>query len=52
MTNAIEVTGLRKSYGEHEVIAGSARHLINLLNHRGWTGWTKLKRVPPAPARR
>jgi hypothetical protein len=24
----------------------SARQLINLLKHRGWTGWTKLKRVP------
>jgi DNA-binding transcriptional MerR regulator len=30
----------------------SARRLIELLRQRGWTGWTKLKRVPPPPARR
>ncbi|MEV0997080.1 MerR family transcriptional regulator [Nonomuraea sp. NPDC050202] len=29
-----------------------ARRLIELLQQRGWTGWTKLERVPPAPGRR
>jgi DNA-binding transcriptional MerR regulator len=27
-----------------------ARRLIELLRQRGWTGWTELKRVGPAPA--
>ncbi|MEV4665708.1 MerR family transcriptional regulator [Micromonospora echinofusca] len=27
-----------------------ARRLIELLKKRGWTGWTELKRVDPAPA--
>ncbi|WP_067828530.1 MerR family transcriptional regulator [Actinomadura kijaniata] len=27
-----------------------ARRLIELLGKRGWTGWTKLERVPPPPA--
>jgi DNA-binding transcriptional MerR regulator len=25
-----------------------ARHLMNLLEERGWRGWTKLERIPPA----
>ncbi|GGQ28822.1 DNA-binding transcriptional MerR regulator [Actinomadura coerulea] len=28
-----------------------ARRLIELLKRRGWTGWTKLERVPPAAER-
>jgi hypothetical protein len=29
--------------------APPARRLIELLKSRGWTGWTKLERVDPAP---
>ncbi|MGW4063484.1 hypothetical protein ACWEGE_34705 [Amycolatopsis sp. NPDC004747] len=29
--------------------APPARRLIELLRTRGWTGWTKLERVDPAP---
>ncbi|WP_079191724.1 MerR family transcriptional regulator [Streptomyces sp. CB00455] len=27
----------------------SARHLVELMKKRGWTGWTKLERIGPAP---
>ncbi|GHF94634.1 MULTISPECIES: MerR family transcriptional regulator [Amycolatopsis] len=30
--------------------APPARRLVELLRTRGWTGWTKLERVDPAPA--
>jgi DNA-binding transcriptional MerR regulator len=30
--------------------APPARRLVELLRTRGWTGWTKLERVPPPPA--
>jgi DNA-binding transcriptional MerR regulator len=31
--------------------APPARRLMELLRVRGWTGWTKLERVPPSPGR-
>lgn len=31
--------------------APPARRLVGLLKQRGWTGWTKLERVHPAPRR-
>lgn len=32
--------------------APPARRLIELLRERGWTGWTRLERVDPAPSER
>lgn len=59
---AIQASGLTKSYGGQEVlrrvdltvprgsIFSAARRMLDVLEERGWTGWTMIERVaPPVP---